>query len=65
MISLLFAVRSVPAKDLVIGMNTPLSGPAAPTGLGLLRAIELTSEDINAGGGIKAGKESYTIKLIT
>jgi branched-chain amino acid transport system substrate-binding protein len=64
-IPLVFAVQQVPAKELVIGINTPLSGPAAPTGLGLLRAMELTSEEINAAGGIKAGKESYTIKLIT
>jgi branched-chain amino acid transport system substrate-binding protein len=53
------------AKDLVIGINTPLSGAAAPTGLGLLRAMELAVEDINATGGIKAGKETYTLKLIT
>ena len=53
------------AKDLVIGINTPLSGAAAPTGLGLLRAMELAAEDINASGGIQAGKETYTLKLIT
>ncbi len=52
------------AKDLVIGIDTPLGGPAAPTGVGLLRAVELASEDINAGGGIKAGGETYTLKLI-
>lgn len=53
------------AKDLVIGVNTPLSGAAAPTGLGLLRAFELTSSAINASGGIKVGQETYTIKLIS
>jgi branched-chain amino acid transport system substrate-binding protein len=53
------------AKDLTIGINTPLSGAAAPTGLGLLRALELSAEDLNAVGGIKVGKDSYTIKLIT
>jgi branched-chain amino acid transport system substrate-binding protein len=53
------------AKDLVIGINTPLSGAAAPTGLGLLRAMELAAEDINATGGIKVGGETYTLKLIT
>ena len=57
--------QSGPAKDLVIGINTPLSGAAAPTGLGLLRAVELAAEDINAAGGIKAGNDGYTIKLIT
>jgi branched-chain amino acid transport system substrate-binding protein len=53
------------AKELVIGINTPISGAAAPTGLGLLRATELGADDINASGGIKIGKETYTIKLIT
>ncbi len=58
-------LSTVQAKDLVIGISTPLSGAAAPTGLALLRAFELTAEEINAAGGIKAGKESYVIKFIT
>ena len=60
-----FAFNPGLAKDLVIGINTPLSGAAAPTGLGLLRAVELAAEDINGAGGIKVGKETYTFKLIT
>ena len=60
-----FHTPLVLAKDLVIGVNTPLSGAAAPTGLGLLRALELGAEDVNASGGIKVGNETYTIKLIT
>jgi len=59
-----FAFNPGLAKDLVIGINTPLSGAAAPTGLGLLRAVELAAEDINGAGGIKVGKETYTFKLI-
>jgi branched-chain amino acid transport system substrate-binding protein len=60
----LFHTPIVLAKNLVMGVNTALSGAAAPTGVGLLRALELTADDINASGGIKIGKESYTIKLI-
>ena len=60
-----FAFNPGLAKDLVIGINTPLSGAAAPTGLGLLRAVELAAEDLNGAGGIKVGKETYTFKLIT
>ena len=52
------------AKDLIVGVGTALSGAAAPSGLGLLRAMELAAEDINASGGIKVGKESYQIKLV-
>ncbi len=65
LVVIFFAFNPGLAKDLVIGINTPLSGAAAPTGLGLLRAMELAAEDINATGGIKAGKETYTLKLIT
>jgi branched-chain amino acid transport system substrate-binding protein len=66
LIALTLAPLSVAeGKDLVIGISTPLSGAAAPTGLALLRALELGAEEINAAGGIKAGKESYLIKFIT
>jgi branched-chain amino acid transport system substrate-binding protein len=51
-------------KTLLVGVNTPLSGPAAPTGRGCLRALELATEDINAAGGIKVGNDAYTIKLV-
>ena len=61
----LFHTPLVLAKNLVIGVNTPLSGAAAPTGLGLLRALELGADDVNASGGIKVGNETYTIKFIT
>jgi len=54
----------VEAKDLIVGVSTPLSGAAAPTGLGLLRAVELPTEEINAAGGIKVGKDSYQVKLV-
>lgn len=65
---ILFSLFSSPpilfAGELVVGVNTPLGGAAAPTGLGLLRAVELAADDINATGGIKVGGETYTIKLI-
>ena len=51
-------------KTLVFGVSTSLSGASAPTGRGMLRAVELASEDINAAGGIKAGNDTYTLKLI-
>jgi branched-chain amino acid transport system substrate-binding protein len=49
---------------LPFGVATSLSGAAAPTGRGMLRAVELAAEDINAAGGIKAGSDTYTLKLI-
>ncbi len=52
------------AKTLLFGVSTQLSGAAAPTGRGMLRAIELATDDINAAGGIKVGADTYTIKLV-
>ena len=54
----------VQAKDLIVGVGTALSGAAAPSGLGLLRATELAAEDVNSSGGIKVGKDVYQIKLV-
>jgi branched-chain amino acid transport system substrate-binding protein len=51
-------------KTLLFGVSTPLTGAAAPPGRGTLRAMELAAEDINAAGGIKAGDDTYTIKLV-
>jgi branched-chain amino acid transport system substrate-binding protein len=52
------------SKTLAVGIGTSLSGASAPTGRGMLRAVELASEDINAGGGIRVGPDTYTIKPI-
>jgi branched-chain amino acid transport system substrate-binding protein len=52
------------AKTLLFGVSTSLSGASAPTGRGMLRAMELAADDINAAGGIKAGSDTYTLKLV-
>jgi branched-chain amino acid transport system substrate-binding protein len=52
------------SKTLLFGVSTSLSGASAPTGRGMLRAIELATDDINAGGGITVGADTYTLKLI-
>jgi branched-chain amino acid transport system substrate-binding protein len=56
----------VPAasRTLLFGVSTSLSGASAPTGRGMLRAIELATDDINAAGGIKVGGDTYTLKLV-
>jgi branched-chain amino acid transport system substrate-binding protein len=58
------APAAAASKTLLFGVSTSLSGASAPTGRGMLRAIELASEDINAGGGIKVGADTYTLKLV-
>ncbi len=67
--TLVAALASAPAagaaaKTLRFGVSVALSGAGAPTGRGMLRAIELATDDINAAGGIKVGADTYTIKLI-
>jgi branched-chain amino acid transport system substrate-binding protein len=48
------------SKTLLFGVSTSLSGASAPTGRGMLRAVEIAAEDINAAGGIKVGGDTYT-----
>jgi branched-chain amino acid transport system substrate-binding protein len=52
------------SKTLLFGVSTSLSGASAPTGRGMLRAVEIASEDIAAAGGIKVGGDTYTLKLV-
>ena len=59
-----FLALPVQAKELLIGVSAGLSGGAAPTGLALLRSLELGVEEINDAGGIKVGGDSYLLKLL-
>src|SRR5512142_302713 len=63
---LVFVAAAAAAADgvIVIGVNTALSGGAAPTGRGMLRAVEVAADEINAAGGIKVGAERYQVKLV-
>lgn len=47
-------------KDILIGLDGPLSGPAASFGLDAFNAVQMAIEEINAAGGIKGDK----LKLI-
>lgn len=55
----------VQAKEFKFGVNTPLSGPAAPWGVYNTRGMTLAAEKINAQGGFVVNGERYKIKLIT
>ncbi len=67
-VALILAVAAIPATGtnnvVLIGVNTALSGGAAPTGRGMLRALEVSADEINAAGGIKVGAETYQVKLV-
>jgi branched-chain amino acid transport system substrate-binding protein len=44
------------AKDILIGLDGPLSGPAASFGLDAINAVNLAVDEINAAGGINGNK---------
>jgi len=51
-------------KTILIGIDTPLTGPAAPYGLGQEHGVELAFDDANAAGGVTVGNTHYTFKCI-
>lgn len=53
------------AEELKVGVIGPMSGPGAPWGIALLRGVEISADEINAAGGIKAGGKSYQVKVIS
>jgi branched-chain amino acid transport system substrate-binding protein len=44
------------AKDILIGLDGPLSGPAASFGLDAINAVNMAVDEINAAGGINGDK---------
>ncbi len=54
------ATRGVTKGEIVLGMHTDLSGPAATYGVSSSNAVKMRVEDVNAAGGIYGRK----IKLI-
>lgn len=53
---LVFTSAPLLAKDILIGLDGPLSGPAASFGLDALNAVTMAIEEINAAGGIQGNK---------
>jgi branched-chain amino acid transport system substrate-binding protein len=52
-------------KELLIGVNDALTGPGAVYGLPQSNAVQMAAEEINGRGGIKAGADSYKLKVIS
>ena len=46
-----------------IGVDTPLTGGAAPWGLSEMHGVSLAIDDFNAAGGITVGNTHYTLKI--
>jgi branched-chain amino acid transport system substrate-binding protein len=51
-------------KELLIGVSDALTGPGAVYGLPQANAVQMAVDEINAQGGIKAGADSYKLKVI-
>jgi branched-chain amino acid transport system substrate-binding protein len=52
-------------KELVIGVSDALTGAGAVYGLPQANAVQMAAEEINAAGGIKAGADTYKLKVIS
>jgi len=51
-------------KELLIGVNDSLTGPGAVYGLPQANAVQMAADEINAAGGIKAGRDVYKLRVI-
>ena len=51
-------------KELLIGVNDSLTGPGAVYGLPQANSVQMAADEINAAGGIKAGPDTYRLKVI-
>lgn len=51
-------------KELILGVSDALTGGGATYGMPQLNAINIAVDDINAGGGVKVGKDKYKFKVI-
>ncbi|MCX8033315.1 MAG: ABC transporter substrate-binding protein [Thermoleophilia bacterium] len=51
-------------KELVIGADAFLTGPAAAGGMAAKRGWELAAAHVNNAGGLKIGNDTYKIKLV-
>jgi branched-chain amino acid transport system substrate-binding protein len=54
-------VIAAPAKEIVIGLNVPQSGPYSDQGQDQLKAYNLAIEEVNAKGGIMGMKVKATV----
>lgn len=50
-------------KTLTVGMNIPMTGDYAPWGLPGLYGCDIIANNINAGGGVTIGGETYDINV--
>ena len=63
--ALICATTQAAEKELLIGVNDALTGPGAVYGVPQANAVQMAAEEINASGGIKAGSDTYKLRVIS
>ena len=57
------ATYTMQEKTITIGVDTPLTGGAAPWGLSEMHGVTLACDDFNAAGGLTVGNTHYTFQV--
>jgi branched-chain amino acid transport system substrate-binding protein len=55
--------QALQEKTITIGVDTPLTGGAAPWGLSEMHGVTLACDDFNTAGGLTVGNIHYTFKV--
>jgi len=64
LVSVAPACKPAGAKEIVIGLDVPMTGDIAYVGTQSERAAEMKVAEVNDAGGLKVGAETYPIKLV-
>ena len=57
------STKNLTEQSITIGVDTPLTGGAAPWGLSEMHGVSLAVEDFNNAGGVTIGSTHYTFKV--
>jgi branched-chain amino acid transport system substrate-binding protein len=57
------STKNLTEQSITIGVDTPLTGGAAPWGLSEMHGVSLAVEDFNNAGGLTVGNIHYTFKV--
>jgi ABC-type branched-subunit amino acid transport system substrate-binding protein len=55
--------QAMQQKTITIGVDTPLTGGAAPWGLSEMHGVTLACDDFNTAGGLTVGNTHYTFQV--
>lgn len=64
LVSVLPACKPAGPKEIVIGVNAPMTGDIPKVGEGSKYAAEIAVDEVNDAGGLEVGGKKYTVKFI-